>query len=150
MDRIGWIGRGRARLERARQAGYLDATCALPPGLTHAHGQWCWRLRVPLIWCERNSRRSKLGRVHLDLFTTANLLTRRGIAELAAAASRFDVRGRVAISPADGIWEDVPLDRIDELCRTVYRIVTRLGNYEARQRTAIPAASKVLPWRISA
>lgn len=147
----------RRRLGRARENGYLNATCESSQRIVHSHGFWCWRLRVPLIWFERKSPRSKYGRVHLDLFTTANVLTEEGQAGLDGLGERFEVRGRVVISAGTGLWEDVPVERIEELCRTVYRIATRLGNYELRRRYRSPETARmmatlenVLPWRMSA
>jgi hypothetical protein len=106
-------------------------------------------LRVPLIWFGRNSPRSRYGRVHLDLFTTAHVLTEHGRAELAQI-----LPGQSAISPGDGQWTRVPAARLEEVARTVLRVATRRGNYELRECSA-PAwltelARNVLPWRKSA
>jgi hypothetical protein len=146
-------GRDRNCLERARANGYLNAACRAGPPITRAHSFWCWRLRVPLIWFERKSPRSKYGRLHLDLFTTTHALTEQGQAEMTDLIRRLHLPGRVAISPEDGHWEDIPQRRLEELARMVLRVATRLGNYEMRQRGS-PAEKErvrnVLPWRRSA
>jgi hypothetical protein len=145
-------GRDRARLERARANGYLNANCRTRQAVTRAHGFWCWRLRVPLIWFARNTPRSGYGRVHLDLFTTAHVLTDRGRAELARI-----LPGQASISPGDGLWANVPAARLEEVARAVRRVAMRMGNYELRERST-PAAPpwlaelerNVLTWRKSA
>jgi hypothetical protein len=150
-------GRDRSRLERARANGYLNANCRTRETVARAHGFWCWRLRVPLIWFARNSPRSKYGRVHLDLFTTAHVLTGQGRAELANLLSRLGLPGQAAISAGDGQWTGIPAARLEEVARTALRVATRMGNYELRERSA-PAAPEwlaelersVLPWRKSA
>ena len=150
-------GRGRRHIERARINGYLKATSAANPAMVRIHAFWCWKLRIPLIWFERKSPRSKYGQVHLDLFTTANVLTESGRRELETLRERFRISGRVVVSPFDAVWEGVLLRSMDEVCHTVFRIATRLGNYELRQRVEAPpaackaaAAGNVLPWRMTA
>src|SRR5512146_3209527 len=101
-------GRDRSRLARARANGYLNAMCGSRQRVAEAHGFWCWRLRGPLVWFERKSPRSRYGRVRLELFTTANVLTEGGETALADIAGRLGLAGRVTISPYDGVWEDVP------------------------------------------
>lgn len=150
-----FAGRGRSRLERARARGYLNATGGSDGWMTRAHSFWCWRLRVPLVWCERKSPRSKFGRIHLDLFTTANVLSERGQAELRNLCGRLGLPGRAAVSPYGGDWEDVPRRRVEELAGAVFRTATRLGNYELRQRSSSAGVirireSNVLPIRMSA
>jgi hypothetical protein len=148
-------GRDRTRLEQARANGYLNAVCRSGRRLARAHAFWCWRLRVPMIWYERKSPRSRYGRVHLDLFTTVVALTEAGQTEMTDILRRLHLPGRVVVSPDDAHWEDVPRKRLEELARAVARAATRLGNAAMRQETASAAerlerAGKVLPWKISA
>jgi hypothetical protein len=128
----------RSLLDRARVNGYLNATAASRAELIRAHGFWCWKLRVPLVCYERNSLRSRLGRVRLDLFTTPWLLTRQGQTELAA------LPGLAAITPYDGVWEKVPVEELENVARSVYRIVTRRGNYELRPAAHSPELAKLI------
>ena len=150
-------GRDRARLERARASGYLNAICRSRQNVLRAYGFWCWTLRVPLIWFERKTPRSKYARVHLELFTTANTLTHVGQAELASLCGGLNLRGHAALSSFDGVWEHVPINRAEELSRAILRISTRLGNYEVRQRShslepshAKAGASNVIAWPMTA
>ena len=115
--------RQRTRLLVARERGYLNARCLNHKELVHAFSLWCWLLRVPLVWQEGLSRRSRYGRLRLDMFTTANVLTSAG-----QTAIRALQPGRV--TPHDAVWDRVPLRDLDRLARTVYRASTRLGNYE--------------------
>src|SRR5271157_753438 len=59
-------GRQRARLRAARENGYLNARCAAHQLLVQAFSLWCWRLRIPMVWLEYRTPRSRYGRVHLD------------------------------------------------------------------------------------
>jgi hypothetical protein len=146
----GFAGRDRTRLERARTNGYLDASGR--PHIVAAHGFWCWRLRVPAIWFERKSPRSKYGRVHLELFTTGYRLTEAGQIEMTDLIRRLHLPGRVAASPDDAHWDDVPRQRLEELARTVLRVATRMGHYELRHGSTgtVMPSDNVLPWRRSA
>ena len=112
MDTEGDLsGRERARLARARAKGYLHATGGSRERLIRAYSFWCWRLRIPVVWFERNTPRSRNGRLRLDLFTTANVLTVRGREELAGIAEGLAIRGRATLSPGDAVWEGVPAAR---------------------------------------
>lgn len=150
------VGRERTGLERARASGYLNAISRSGLNILRVYGFWCWTLRVPLIWFERQSPRSKYARIHLELFTTPNALTQEGQAELASIGRKYELRGSVTLSPADGIWEHVPIGRVEELSRRILRIATRLGNYELRQRNPLmataraAASSNVVAWPRSA
>jgi hypothetical protein len=134
----GLAGRERSLLDRARANGYLNANSKSRPTLVRAHGFWCWKLRIPLICFERNSPRSKYGSVHLDLFTTPHVLTEPGRAELATLS------GRAALSPYDGVWTNVPAADLEDVARSIYRIVTRRGNYTLRPPTASPELAKLI------
>lgn len=151
------IGRQRACLERARASGYLNAISRSGGGILRRYGLWCWTLRIPLIWYERKSPRSRCARIHLELFTTANALTEQGQAELAGIGRQHGLRGSVTLSPAGGIWEDVPTDRAGELSRRILKLATRPGNYELLEPgpSLKPAsrwapASNVVAWPRSA
>jgi hypothetical protein len=132
------IGRARSLLDRARVNGYLNANSEFRPELVRAHGLWCWKLRLPLICYQRNTPRSRFGSVRLDLFTTPNVLTSQGLAELAT------LPGHAALSPYDGVWTNVPISELDTVARSVYRIATRAGNYAIRPRTPSPELAKLI------
>src|SRR5215471_12020794 len=119
--------RQRRRLERARENGYLNAMCRDRDTLLRAHSFWCWKLRLPLVWFERNSPRSRYGRVCLDLFTTPNLLTQRG-------QDSFVAMGASA-SPHECVFINIPVRELEQTARAVFRAATAFGNYELRQRT---------------
>jgi len=121
-------GRDRRRLQVAREKGYLDARCASGPKLLKAHGKWCWRLKLPMVWFERQTPYSRFGRVHLELFTTPNTLTAAGQAELQDLATR-QAGARVQVTPNDAHWERVRLDAIEKLANAVFRATVRAGNY---------------------
>ncbi len=152
-----FAGRGRCRIERARANGYLNANTRSSEALLKAHGFWCWRFRLPLIWYERKSPRSRHGRVCLDLFTTPYVLTARGLEELGGIADRLELTCHAFSSPFEYRWEDVPMARLEELSRAVFRTVTRLGNFELSKRSPAPALARMMeaitaskPVRISA
>jgi hypothetical protein len=133
----------RTRLAAGRENGYLDATGACPPGAIQAFSFWCWRLRVPLVWFDRKSPRSRHTRVRLDLFTTAVVLNDRGREELSALPGKLGIRARAAVSACDGVWDGVPRKRAAELARAVFRAATRLGNYELRNAGPSPEISRM-------
>jgi hypothetical protein len=127
-------GRERKKLREARENGYLDACHAPMANLLMAFALWCWRLKLPVVWFERHSPRSRYGRIGLDLYTTSNRLTERGLAEMRGLAP-----GAVDISPHDARWSKVPIGRLDELAARVIRAAVRTGNCE-----------RALPVRIAA
>ncbi len=148
----GFSGRERSRLRRARESGYLNAAGSRDK-VVEAHSFWCWRMRVPLVWYDRKSARSRFGRLHLELHMTPYALTANGMVELEGAAARCGIRPQVRISDRDAIWEDVPLPQIESLARTVFRIVLRVGNYDLERRLRIAdrqPVTNVLEWRIPA
>ena len=121
--------RQRRRLGRAHEDGYLDATCRENTAVIKAHGLWCWRLKVPMIWYERRSPRSRFGRLHVDLMTTPHMLT-------GAGQEQLKILGASAISAHSATWDRVPLPWLDRLAHAVFRIVLQPGNYR-RNRTPI-------------
>src|SRR5438067_1846836 len=75
-------GRERARLRAARENGFLNARCRGNQRLVEVFSFWCWRLKLPMVWLERRTPHSRYGRIRLDMFTTPNMLTAAGQAEM--------------------------------------------------------------------
>jgi hypothetical protein len=117
--------RQRKRLREARENGYLDACGPDSAKLLKAYGLWCWLLRLPVVWFERQSPYSRYGRVRLDLFTTANRLSEQGLAEMQGLAPS------AAISPHDGLWSRVPRGNLPELAARVIKAAVRAGNCDS-------------------
>jgi len=117
--------RERTLLNEARANGYWGAPCRTDATAMRAYNFWCWRLRIPLVWLERRSPRSKYGRVHLDLFTTPTTLTFKGQDEL----KRLGAAVRTTVSPHDACWDGVPIAGLETLAHAVLRCATRTGNY---------------------
>jgi hypothetical protein len=129
----------RTLLERARLNGYLNAACEPQRAeLLRSHGFWCWKLRIPLVCYQRNSARSRLGSVHLDLFTTPHALTDQAQAELARLSRH------ATITPYDGVWTNVPSADLETVARAAYRIATRRGNYALRPAAHSPELAKLI------
>jgi hypothetical protein len=144
-------GRERSRLRRARESGFLNACCRSPEAIRNAHSFWCWKLRLPVVWFERLSPRSRYGRVRVDLFTTPNVLNAKGEAELRGHGARLTVSGPASISAHEATWGRVPLHQMEELARLALRTALRTGNYELREAARIPdVADNVLRWKIPA
>jgi len=108
----GFGTRERRRLDRAREKGYLDARCRNNQKVIEAFGLWCWRLKVPMVWFERQTPRSKYGRVHLELFTTANRLTANGQAAIQSLCDGLTVKGQPRTSPHNAFCDRVPLSKL--------------------------------------
>lgn len=142
-----FTGRERRRLSLARENGYLNAHCRDGRKLLAAYAQWCWRVRIPVVWSERCSPRSRYGRVRLDLFTTPNRLTADCQADMKCLSKR------ATTSPHDARWERVPLGDLDRLAAAVFRASTRPGNYRFNRgpsdtlAACLPAA-KVIPFEM--
>ncbi len=126
-------GRERTRLRKARENGFLDARCSLGSELVRRYGRWCWTMKVPLVWFERRSPYSRFGRVHLEMFTTANILTDRGQAAMRNFRPLRCPAAPARVSPHDACWEDVPLRDLNAMARSVYRAATRSGNCDVSQ-----------------
>lgn len=139
-------GRARNRLLRGRENGYLVAAC--DSRLVSMHSRWCWQLKLPVVWTERNSPRSRYGRVHLDLFTTPYSLTAAGREALQSLRTPC----QVALSPHDGHWEHVPVSQLENLARSVFRAVQRRGNFqfELPLPATNPGPAKLLAFRATA
>jgi hypothetical protein len=112
----------RRRLARAHENGYLDATCRLNSAIVKAHGLWCWRLKLPMVWFERRSPRSRFANLRLDMMTTPNMLTVAGQTSLKAL-------GDPRISAHDAVWESVPLARVEKMAHAAFRAAVRVENY---------------------
>jgi hypothetical protein len=131
----------------ARERGYLDARSKTSQQAAKAYGLWCWRLKIPLVWFERESRWSKYGRVHLDLYTSARVLTEAG-----EAALRQLGEGRIEaeVTRHDGCWRRVPRERLAELARAVLRAAIQPAHHQpnpGRAETAAPRlAGKLIPF----
>ena len=123
-------GRQRTRLRVARENGYLDARCAVNQRLVETFSLWCWRLKIPMVWLELCTPRSRYGRVRLDMFTTANMLTDAGQAGMQAL-------GPARTSPHDACWERVPAGELHRLASSVFRAATRAGNYEPNRSSFV-------------
>jgi len=139
-------GRDRRRLQVAREKGYLDARCASGPKLLRAYGKWCWRLKLPVVWFERQTLHSKFGRVYLELFTTPNILTAAGEAELQELATRHS-GSRVQVTPNDACWEHVRVDVAEKLAYAVFRATLRVGNYQL-SASKLGSADAVRPGKL--
>lgn len=126
----GFGTRERKRLDRAREKGYLDARCRDHQKIVEAFGLWCWRLKVPMVWLERQSPRSKYGNVRLELFTTANRLTASGQEAMQTICNSLIKKGQADVSPHAVGCKRVPLNRLEQAAKAVFRAATRAGNYE--------------------
>lgn len=137
-------GRQRRRLRNAREAGYLDAACDDNARLVKVFGLWCWRMRIPMIWFERRSAHSRYGALHLEMFTTLNLLTPAGQAALRAL-------GEADVSAHGATWDSVARAEWDSLSRAVYRAVVATGNYRLNRASVKidtrPGKLRMLPLR---
>ncbi len=114
-----------ALLVRARRQGYLDVRRAGAQQLLRPYALWCWRLKVPVVWLEKRAPCSRYATVHLDLFTTAQMLTPQGQSELAALSAC-----RAAISAHDASWDRIPLRDAAALAHAILRAAIRPGNQE--------------------
>ena len=109
-------------MQQAHENGYLDATCRANAAIVKAHGLWCWRLKVPMVWFERRSPRSRLGCLRLDMLTTPNMLTGAGQAALKAL-------GDGQVTAHDAVWENVPLPRLAKMSHAALRAAIQAPNY---------------------
>ena len=113
-------------LRQARENGYLDARGPDAAKLLRAYGLWCWLLRLPVVWLDRQSPYSRYGSVGLDLFTTANRLSEQGLAEMQGLAP-----GPVDISPHDAVWSRVLRANLPELAGRVMKAAVTTGNCDS-------------------
>lgn len=134
-------GRERRRLRLARENAYLAATCPDNRQIAKLHGLWCWKLKVPIVWFERLSPRSRYGRVHLDMLTTANMLTPSGQAAMHALDARFEVQAGTKVSPHDVTWEHVAYAKVEALCRAAFKVAVTANHYQLNQVKPAKAAA---------
>jgi len=123
-------GRAHKRLAVARENGYLDGRCRNSREVVEAYGLWCWRLKIPCVWFRRQTPRSKYGRIRVEMFTTANMLTVQGQVEVKTLCAASSAGGREMVSPHDVCCDRVPLRNLDQLAHSIFRATTRNGNYE--------------------
>ena len=147
MTEPGLTGRERRRLDLARDNAYLNASCQRHEELTRTYGLWCWRLKIPIVWLERQTPRSRYVRVHMEMFTTLNALTDNAQAAMSALAGAFDVRGRVAVSADKACWERVPRATAAALAKAAFKTAVRRGNYE--QNASETAGLRKVPTRLT-
>ena len=112
----------RRRLQQAHENGWLVATCRDNRAIVKAHGLWCWRLKLPMVWSERHGPRSRVGRLRLDMLTTPNMLN-------AAGQSALKALDATKISPHDALWERVPLPRLEKLAHAAFRAAIQAPRY---------------------
>lgn len=115
----------RSRLRRAREDGFLEVRGADGAEMLRVFGAWCWRLRLALVWWERNSPYSRYGQVRLDLFTTGKRLTEQGQEEMRALAP-----WAAEVSAHDGVWRHVPRAELPRLAARVLRAAVKAENGE--------------------
>jgi hypothetical protein len=127
--------RERRRLREAHESGQLDATCRDNRAVVKAHGLWCWRLKLPMVWFERHSPRSRFGRLHLDMLTTPHMLTGAGQAALKAL-------GAAEASPHEVLWEGVPLSRLDRLAHAAFRAAVQAQHYRLNRSQLVKIDSR--------
>jgi hypothetical protein len=125
------------RLRQAHENGYLDATCRENRAIVKAHGLWCWRLKLPMVWFERRSPHSRFGCLRLDMLTTPNMLTGAGQTALKAL-------GEGKISPHDAVWEQVPLARAEKMAHAAFRAAIQTPNYRLNRASISKIDSKAI------
>ena len=129
-------------LGRARENGYMHAIPSRSAALLRVYGLWCWRLKLPIIWIERRTPRSKYARLCLDMFTTPNVLTRRARWEIERVCNQMTTRGTFTISEHEVICDGIPLADAPSLARVLLRMATSPDGCE-RRRTGIVARMPV-------
>jgi hypothetical protein len=119
------LTRESALLVRARRQGYFDARRAGAQHLLRPYALWCWRLKLPVIWLEKRAPCSRYATLHLDLFTTDQMLTPQGQSELAALSAC-----RAVVSAHDASWDRIPRKDAAGMAHAVLRAAIRSGNHE--------------------
>jgi hypothetical protein len=122
----GWEKR---RLRLARENAYLDARRPDSQRIAKSYGAWCWRLKIPLVWYERESPRSRYGRVSLDLFTTPNILTTAGQGAMKEIPSSLKTPALAKVSPNDATWDHVPVRKLEEFAKAAFRTALKPNHY---------------------
>jgi hypothetical protein len=116
-------GLERRRLRLARENGFLDAACRDQQTLVKAYGLWCWRLRIPMVWFERQSPYSRYGLLHLEMLTTPHTLTVAGQAALRGLAP-------AQVSAHEAAWRRIPRASLAGLAHAAFRAAAHAGNYQ--------------------
>ena len=80
-----------------------------------------------MVWFERNSPRSRYGQVHLELLTTANMLSASGLGAMRALGADWNFGIRSRASPHEAHWDHVPVRDLDRLAKAAYRAATGSG-----------------------
>jgi hypothetical protein len=57
------------------------------------------------------------------------------MADLAGVSDRLGICAPAVLTPFEARWDNIPMHRLDELARIVFRLALRLGNYELKTRT---------------
>jgi hypothetical protein len=133
-------GRERRRLELARENAWLDARPPASARTAKAYGLWCWRLKIPMVWFERRTPRSRYGRVRLDMFTTPNVLTVGG----QAAMKEIGARGKSAttVSAHDACWDGIPVAQLEKTAKAAFRAAVNAGNYRLNRGRLVDIESR--------
>ena len=131
---------------QAYESGFLDASCRDNQGLVQAYGLWCWRLKVPMVWFERLTPRSRSGSLRIDLLTTHNILTASGQDALRILGA--------AVTPHDAAWDRIALRGLGRVAHAALRIVLQarhcrrnriqlasMESRRAKQLTLVPRRS---------
>ena len=139
------------RLRTAMENGFLNTRCQKREELIRAYGLWCWRMGLPMVWYEPRSQRSRLSRVHLDLFTTPAKLSLAGQGASIALSARYVPARFGSVSAYSATWDRVGPENVAEFVKAVFRTVRRPGHYELAARPARKASGPVLvPFSIDA
>src|SRR5205807_302743 len=86
--------------------------------------------KLPMVWLERRTPHSRYGRIRLDMFTTPNMLTAAGQAEMRTL-------GAARVSAHDGLWDRVASSDLERLAKAVFRAATRRENYETNRSSLV-------------
>jgi hypothetical protein len=131
----------RRRLLQAHENGYLDATLRDNRAIVKAHGLWCWRMKLPMVWFDRHSAYSRFGCLRVDMLTTPNVLTGAGQAALKTL-------GDGQISAHDAIWDRVPLPRLPKMAHAAFRVAVQVPNYRLNRTPAKIDARRRKPLKL--
>jgi len=121
-------GREGAAVRKARENGYLDARRKDNARIVNAHGFWCWRLKLPMVWFERRSPRSKYGRVRLDMMTCAGSLTGEARAAVQSLLDGACMRSGSVVSAHEALLDYVPARDLDRVARKLFRLANKPAN----------------------
>ncbi len=123
--------RNERRLNTARRNGFLNANPPRNENVRSAYGLWCWRLRIPMLWYQRESPHSRYSRIYLEMLTTGCVLTPPGLAEL-----EHLLGGAASIYPHAAVSARLAHRDVAALARKLYKAASRPGNSESAGRRA--------------